>query len=186
VASDVNPHYLDYLRDASLGKPYLEVRRVDLEVTDDFDALEGAFDTVVCLNVLEHVTDPAVALDNMVNALVPGGRLVLYVPAGQGLYGTLDEVLGHRCRYDRRMLATELEAAGLELEHLRWFNRFSVPGWWINGKLLKRRRFSRWQLKLLDVAIPIIRLVDPLLPWRGLGLIAVATKPSAGSAPPDP
>jgi 2-polyprenyl-3-methyl-5-hydroxy-6-metoxy-1,4-benzoquinol methylase len=153
------------------------VERLDLEARRDFETLREAFDTVVCLNVLEHVEQPAVALDNMAQSLAPGGRLVLYVPQGRWLYGTLDEVLGHRCRYDREMLAEELKAAGLELEHVRQFNRFSVPGWWLTGKVLRRRRFSRWQLKLLEVGMPVIRLLDPLLPWQGLGLIAVAEKP---------
>jgi SAM-dependent methyltransferase len=158
------------------------VLRVDLEERGDFESLGGAFDTVVCLNVLEHVTSPAAALDHMAHTLAPGGRLVLYVPQGQRLYGTLDEVLGHRCRYDPEMLAKELEAAGLELMHLQQFNRFSVPGWWLNGKVLRRRRFSRLQLKVLDLGMPLIRLLDPVLPWQGLGLVAVAEK--AGSTAP--
>lgn len=177
LATDVNPHYLDYLRNFVVGKPYLQVERVDLEAQGDFEPLAGGFDTVICLNVLEHVRDPAVAVANMARALAPGGRLVLYVPQGQRLYGTLDEVLEHRCRYDRRMLVGEIEAAGLELEHVQDFNRFSVPGWWLNGRVLNRRRFSRWQLKVLDVAMPVIRRVDSLLPWPGLGLVAVARRP---------
>jgi glycosyltransferase involved in cell wall biosynthesis len=181
LASDINPHYLDYLRSFAAGKPYLAVERVDLEAHDDFEPLRGAFDTVVCLNVLEHVANPARALDNIVHALAPGGRLVLYVPQGQRLFGTLDEVLGHRCRYEPGMLAAELEAAGLELKHLGQFNRFSVPGWWLNGRVLRRRRFSRLQLKVLELGMPLIRLLDPFLPWQGLGLVAVAEKPGSTS-----
>lgn len=177
VASDINPHYLGYLRNFALGKPYLEIERADLEAPEDFKAWKGAFDTVVCLNVLEHVRDPRIALRNMVSVLRPGGRLLLYVPQGPRLYSTLDEVLGHRCRYDREMLDRELEEAGLELEHLRQFNRVSVPGWWLNGKVLRRRHFSRLQLKIFDLVLPLLRLVDPLLPWKGLGLVAVARKP---------
>jgi glycosyltransferase involved in cell wall biosynthesis len=176
VASDINPHYLGYLRNLATGKPYLEVARIDLESPEDFLPWRGAFDTVVCLNVLEHVRDPRIALTNITSALRPGGRLLLYVPQGQGLYSTLDEVLGHRCRYDRASLEGELEAAGLELEHIGDFNRVSVPGWWWNGKILKRRHFGRWQLKLFDLAVPLLRRVDPLLPWRGLGLVAVARR----------
>ncbi|HUP24683.1 MAG TPA: glycosyltransferase [Thermoanaerobaculia bacterium] len=176
VASDINPHYLSYLRNLATGKPYLEVARIDLESPEDFRPWRGAFDTVVCLNVLEHVRDPSIALANITGALRSGGRLLLYVPQGQGLYSTLDEVLGHRCRYDRASLEGELKAAGLELEHMGDFNRVSVPGWWWNGKILKRRHFGRWQLKLFDLAVPLLRRLDPLLPWRGLGLVAVARR----------
>lgn len=177
LASDLNPHYLTYLRNFAVGRPYLEVEHIDLEAPEDFEPWCGTFDTVVCLNVLEHVRDPAVALRNMASVLEPGGQLVLYVPQGQRLFGTLDEALGHRCRYSRKMLEEELKATGLELKHLQQFNRFAVPGWWLNAKILRRRHLGRWQLKLMDLGIPVIRLMDPLLPWQGLGLVAVAQRP---------
>jgi SAM-dependent methyltransferase len=176
MASDINPNYIHYLRNLTTAKPYLEVERVDVERTGDFAALRGRFDTVICLNVLEHVGDPLQALRNMRSALAPGGRLVLYVPQGQHLYSSLDEVLGHRCRYDRAMLERELAATGFELEQQRFFNRAAVPGWWWNGKVLRRRSFSRLQLKLFDLAVPVLRHVDRLLPWRGLGLVAIARR----------
>ena len=87
------------------------------------------FDTVLCLNVLEHVRGPLAALRNMLSALRPGGRLILYVPAGQWLYSSLDEALSHRYRYSREMLQKELQHTGFELEHISGFNRLSVPGW---------------------------------------------------------
>jgi len=176
LASDINPNYLHYLKNLTASKPYLGVQRVDVESSGDFAGLRGEFDTVLCLNVLEHVVDPLQALRNMHSALAPGGTLVLYVPHGQGLYSSLDEVLGHRCRYDREMLARELAAAGFELLGQRFFNRAAVPGWWWNGKVLRRRTFSRLQLKLFDLGVPLLRLVDRFLPWNGLGLVAVARR----------
>lgn len=176
LASDINPHYLDYLRNLALGKPYLEVDRIDLQDTECFEPWVGRFDTVVCLNVLEHVPDPLLALRNMRDALQPGGRLVLYVPQGQKLYSSLDEVLGHRVRYDKEALAEELRSTGFELEHMRDFNHFGVPGWFLNGRLLKRRHFSRSQLKIFNMLVPMIRRVDSAVPGRGLGIIAVSRK----------
>jgi glycosyltransferase involved in cell wall biosynthesis/phospholipid N-methyltransferase len=177
LASDINPNYLDYLKNLAIGKPYLKVARLDLEDAEGFTPWGERFDTVVCLNVLEHVRDPLLALRNMHGALAPGGRLVLYVPQGQHLYSSLDEVLGHRCRYSREMLTEELRTTGFELETLRDFNHFGVPGWILNGRVLKRRHFSRNQLKIFNVLVPLIRRVDALAPGRGLGLIAVARKP---------
>jgi 2-polyprenyl-3-methyl-5-hydroxy-6-metoxy-1,4-benzoquinol methylase len=176
LASDINPHYLAYLENLALGKPYLRVGRLDLQDEAAFAGLAGQFDTVVCLNVLEHVADPMRALRNMRSALGPGGRLVLYVPQGQWLYSRLDEVLGHRCRYGKEQLTAELRAAGFALESVRDFNRISVPGWWLNGKLLRRREFGRLQLKLFNMALPLLRGLDPLLPTPGLGIIAIATR----------
>ncbi len=176
LASDINPHYLDYLRNLALGKPYLHVDRIDLEDPRCFERWQGQFDTVVCLNVLEHVRDPLTALRNMSRALVPGGRVVLYVPQGQKLYSSLDEVLGHRCRYSKEELSRELRETGFELESMRDFNRLAIPGWYINGKLLKRRHFSRSQLKIFNMLVPVIRRVDGFVPGKGLGIIAVAWK----------
>ena len=176
VASDINPHYLHYLRNGTVAKPYLEVARVDLEDPASFAQFAGQFDTVVCLNVLEHVRDPLQSLRNVHTALAPGGRLVLYVPQGPRLYSTLDEALAHRVRYDREMLLGELAATGFELERWEQFNRASVPAWWVNGKVLRRRNFSRVQLKGFDWLVPLLRRVDRWLPWPGLGMIAVARR----------
>jgi glycosyltransferase involved in cell wall biosynthesis len=176
VASEVNPQYLAYLRNFAIGKPYLRIDRIDVEQEGATDRWSGGFDTVVCLNVLEHVSDPLAALRNMRSALAPGGRLVLYVPQGPGLYSTLDEVLGHRCRYDKRGLAEQLRQAGFEVEAMRDFNRISVAGWWLNGKLLRRRHFGRLQLKLFNVMVPLLRRLDPLIPAPGLGIIATARR----------
>lgn len=179
VASDVNSHYLHYLRNSAAGKPYLEVARIDLEDPACFAPFVGQFDTVVCLNVLEHVRNPIQSLHNMFTALAPGGRLVLYVPQGRALYSTLDEALQHRCRYDRAMLLEELGCTGFSLERWSHFNRASVVAWWLNGKVLRRRNFSRLQLKGFDWMVPLLRRVDRWIPWPGLGMIAVARRPES-------
>jgi glycosyltransferase involved in cell wall biosynthesis len=175
VASDVNPHYLRYLQAYALGKPYLRVMEIDAAAPADFDALQGAFDTAVIVNVLEHVAEQP-ALRNLHGALCPGGRVVVLVPQHPRLMGTLDAALGHLRRYQPGPLREALTAAGFEVERVFDFNRVSVPGWWLNGRVLRRRKFSRLQLKLLDTAMPLLRRLDRLWPWKGLSLIAVGVK----------
>ena len=68
-------------------------------------------------------------------------------------------------------------AVGFDVEEMRSFNRLSVPGWWWNGKVMKKKSFSRIQLKMLDVAVPMLRRLDGFVPWSGLGLIAIARRP---------
>ncbi len=175
-ATDVNPHYLDYLQRGFEGRPYLDVRKLDLLQPADFAPLAGAYDTVVCLNVLEHLVDEDTALANIRGALCSGGKAVILVPQGPALQGTLDEALGHVRRYTRASLRAALERNGFVLEQLFDFNRITTPGWWWNGKLLRRRHFSRVQLKLLNLNVWWIRRLDGLWPWHGASLIAVARR----------
>ncbi|MFN0120620.1 MAG: glycosyltransferase [Blastocatellia bacterium] len=176
VASDINPSHLQYLQSYSFGKPYLNVQRIDASVPADFAGLEGAFDTVIMLNVLEHVPDPAQALRSLYQALEPGGRALILVPQHKWLYGTLDECLEHRERYTAQQLREEMTAAGFRIETMFDFNRFAVPGWWWNGKIFRRRRFSRLQIKLVETAMPILRRIDHLWPWQGLSVIGIGVK----------
>ncbi|MCH2173816.1 bifunctional glycosyltransferase/class I SAM-dependent methyltransferase [Myxococcota bacterium] len=176
TVSDVNPHYLSYLRNFAENKPYMEVRRVDLASDEDFVELAGGYDTALCVNVLEHLEDEAAGLRNLAGVLDAGGKLVLLVPQGPGLYGTLDEALGHQQRYTRESLRSSLEMAGFDEIEIQDFNRCTVPAWWINGKVLRRRHFSRVQLKFVNHMTWLFRLLEPLLPWRGASLVAVAIK----------
>jgi len=176
LTSDINPSYLSYLRSYSIGKPYLGVRYIDAGAPDDFTGLEEEFDTALMINVLEHVPDEQGTLSNIRSVLKPSGRAVILVPQHPFLYGALDRALEHRERYTRASLQQGLERAGFRVERIFDFNRFSVPGWWFNGKVLRRRTFSRVQLKILQICMPVLRPLDPMLPWGGLSLIAVATK----------
>jgi glycosyltransferase involved in cell wall biosynthesis len=176
VASDINPNYLHYLRSYSMSKPYMRVIKIDASKPEDFCGLEETFDTALMVNVLEHVPDEQQALRNLWSALEPGGRVVVLVPAHPGLYGTLDEALEHRERYVPEGLRRSLTEAGFHVERIFDFNRVAVPGWWLNGKVLRRKKFSKVQLKGLDTAMPILRRIDHLWPWRGLSLIGIGIK----------
>jgi len=176
LASDINPHYLHYLRAYSMGKPYLQVARVDAGRPEDFANVAELFDTVLIINVLEHVPDPRIALENIYKTLAPGGRIVVLVPQHPRLYNTLDKVLEHRERYTRAGLQSSLEAAGFRVERLFDFNRTSVPAWFVSG-MLRRTKFSRVQLKMLELIMPAVRRLDRLWPWGGLSVIGVGVKP---------
>ena len=176
VASDINPHYLRYLESYSVGKPYLHVLNVDAGRPENFEGLEEKFDTAIMVNVLEHLADPQIGLKNLWSALQPGGKAIILVPQHPALFGSLDQVLKHRERYTPERLEQDLIEAGFDVEQMFDFNRVSVPGWWLNGKVLRRTRFSRVQLKVLDLAMPVLRRIDRFWPWQGLSLIGVAVK----------
>jgi SAM-dependent methyltransferase len=182
VASDIDPEHLARLRVRFRGRPNLEIRRCDLRSAPDFQDLRGLFDTVVCLNVVEHVEDDLAALRNIFSALQPGGVAIILVPQDQAAYGTLDEVLGHYRRYSEAQLRARMEEAGFHVERMLHFNRVTRPGWRINGQLLRRRSFSRFQLRLFDALVPLWRRIDTWFPWPAVSVIAIGRVPQPQSA----
>jgi glycosyltransferase involved in cell wall biosynthesis/phospholipid N-methyltransferase len=185
VASDINPLYLQTLRGLTQDRPYLDVTLTDVTQGDSFPAVEGGFDTVVCLNVIEHVDDDVGALRNIRSVLSKDGRAIVLVPHGPQLFGTLDEILGHKRRYTEASLRQLAAAAGFEVQEVLRFNRVGTPAWWLNGKLLRRRSFGLLQIMALNLLTPLFRLVDRALPFPPLSLIAIcrpAQPPAAAAA----
>jgi glycosyltransferase involved in cell wall biosynthesis len=174
-ATDVNPHYLDYLVTLRSTRPYMRVAYTDAADAATFPAGQS-FDTVVCLNVVEHVRDDLGVLRNVWNALSDGGRAVILVPCGPGLYGTLDEALGHFRRYTSEQLAGVAGQAGFRVEQVLKFNRPGVVAWWLNGRILHRRTFGLWQIRMLNLLTPVFRLLDSWLPLPPLSIIAILRK----------
>jgi glycosyltransferase involved in cell wall biosynthesis len=177
VASDIDEEHIARLRVRFRGRPNLEIRRCDLCDAADFQPLLGSFDSVVCLNVVEHVEDDLGALRNIFSALKPGGRAIVLVPQDQKAYGTLDEVLGHFRRYSEAQLRARMEEAGFKVERLLHFNRVTRPGWRFNGQVLKRRSFGSFQLKVFDTLVPLWRRIDRYFPWPAVSVIAVGVVP---------
>jgi glycosyltransferase involved in cell wall biosynthesis/phospholipid N-methyltransferase len=173
VASDVNPLYLKTLESLTSDRPYLAAQYIDVTNLDSFPHPAPGFDSVVCLNVIEHVDDDRGALRNIRSVLSPGGRAIVLVPQGPWNFGTLDEVLGHRRRYTEASLRQVASEAGLTVTHVLRFNRVSSLPWWLNGRVLRKKNFGLLQIKIVDWITPISRVVDPFLPFPPLSLIAV-------------
>jgi SAM-dependent methyltransferase len=173
VLTDTREEYLSRLRQRFAGRPNISIAR--LYLPHDDAALAGQrFDTVICLNVLEHVDDDTASLEAIrARLLAPGGRLVLLVPALPALYGTIDQALGHHRRYKRRGLSELLRATGYRVPHIEYFNLAGIPGWWFAGRVLRRQTIPTGSLKLYDALVPLFRL-ERLVPWRvGQSLIAI-------------
>ncbi|MGH9740594.1 MAG: glycosyltransferase [Candidatus Acidiferrales bacterium] len=177
-ATDVNRHYLDYLLKLRATRPYMRVGFTNAADQATYPAGQS-FDTVVCLNVVEHIQDDIAALRNIRNALVDRGRAIVLVPCGPWLFGTLDEVLGHFRRYTPDELASVCGEAGFQVEEILKFNRPGVPAWWINGRALRRKTFGLAQIRMLNILTPLFRLMDSWLPLPPLSLVAILRKDDA-------
>ena len=112
------------------------------------------FDTVICINVLEHIQDDVTALMHMREVLQPGGRVLLLVPAGRYMYGTLDEALGHYRRYEAADLAQRLAQAELHPLKLQYMNLAGIPGWYLNSRILRRTLLPKGQLQWFNRLAP--------------------------------
>lgn len=172
VLTDTQPEYRAELERRFGDRPGVTVADLSLPEFPD-DVLGERFDTIVCLNVLEHIEDDVASLDAMRRLLVSNGHLVLLVPALPAIYGSLDRMLGHFRRYTRKTLRARCAAAGLELKHVEWFNMAGIPGWWLTGRVLKRTMIPAGPVALYDKLVPLFRL-ERLLPIRvGQSLIAI-------------
>lgn len=183
VATDLDREHMERLKARMAHRPALETQIMDAADPQFFAGLRGQMDTVVCLNVVEHIKDDLSALKNIHSALEPNGRAIILVPEGQSIFGSLDEALGHHLRYSEELLRQRMQDAGFVVEEMLRFNRMSRPGWWFNGKILNKTGISRFQLKNFDRLVWLWRRIDQYLPWRPVSIIAIGRKPASKRNP---
>jgi SAM-dependent methyltransferase len=126
-------------------------------------------DTVVCVNVLEHIPDDLGVLRDCHRLLPKGGRVLVFVPALQWLYGSMDATYGHHRRYGKEGLEKLMARAGFKVGASRYLNLLGILGWWINGKLLRRSIVPKGQMLLYDQVVRIVGSFERFLP-RPIGL----------------
>jgi glycosyltransferase involved in cell wall biosynthesis len=176
IAADIDEEHLARLRTRFHHRSNLRVCTCDLTKPADFGPFAGVMDSVVCLNVLEHVEDDMQGLRNIHSVLRPGGKAIILVPHGQEVFGTLDVALGHYRRYKHSELKERMESAGFQVERILEFNRISRPGWYLTGRILKQTTLSHLQLKLFDRLVWLWRYIDARLPWPPTSIIAIGIK----------
>jgi 2-polyprenyl-3-methyl-5-hydroxy-6-metoxy-1,4-benzoquinol methylase len=178
VGVEPNANCLSRLEAAMRAAPNFTLLPCHLEECDRAELHRQQLDTVYCINVLEHIEDDVAALKMFRDVIVPGGHVLIYVPAVQAAYGPLDAELGHHRRYSKRTLATAFAAAGLELRRLTYANPIGLIGWMYNSHVTKARHHSLEQVKLFERfvapwALPLERLIPPPI---GSSLAAVGLK----------
>ena len=177
VAAEKDPLYLHTLRNRFLRTPNVRVVNLDLEDTAGCEELREPLDTAIAAGVLEFANNPGKVIQNLASKLGPGGKLLVIVPNSQGLYCNLDRTLGHKRRFDSGELGRLITDAGLEVSSISSFNSMAYLAWVVSGKLFGSKQLNRFTLKLFDKTVWIWRRIDPLLPWPGLTLFAVARRP---------
>jgi glycosyltransferase involved in cell wall biosynthesis len=176
VATDKETPYLDRLRNRFRRKPGIIIERLDLDSDDALDLTRYSFDTVTCINVLEHTNDDVAALRRVHALLQPGGRVVVFVPAGRDLFGSLDKGVGHQRRYERDEIIAKLGEAGFDIDDVSYQNQVAKMAWWVNSKLLRRNALPSAQSRFFDYLVPLLQKVEGDHPSSGLSLIAIGRK----------
>lgn len=178
VAIDHDPSFVLDARRRFGGLPNVQVLECDFPA--QYESTEH-FDTVVCMNVLEHVRDEEAFLWKAWGALLSGGKLILLVPAHQWLFGTLDHHAGHLRRYSAGALRTLLERVGFTVASLNHLNVMGALGWFLTGRVLRQTVPSRISFRafnaLTGVFLSFERILRAAVPLPvGLSLLAVAQK----------
>ena len=119
VLGDAEAYALAHLEARFAGRGEIEV--VELHVPGPIDIGEPV-ETIVAMNVIEHIEDDVEALRDLATALVPGGRIVVWVPGYPQLYGEFDRKVGHVRRHTPATMSATVRAAGLDVVTCRPLN----------------------------------------------------------------
>lgn len=182
LSTEFTERNLEALRERFRGQENVVVEFCDLTAPEALELARYRVDTIVTLDVLEHLEDDAAALGRYREILQPGGVLLVKVPAHPFLYGTVDEASLHYRRYAKRELGEKLRAAGFELELLRHMNAAATVPYFLKGRVLKKQaNFSGTldpgKVGFYNKLMPWLERAERLVqPPFGLSLVAAARR----------
>ena len=166
--------HVETFREGAKVKPYNAVFR---QVADTIREEQGP-DSVIYINVLEHIEDDEGELRAVRETLAPGGRAFIFVPALPWLYGSFDRLIQHHRRYTKKELERKCEAAGFRVRLSRYFDIAGVFPWWVKYRLLKSETMEAGAVQLYDrFVVPLSKLAEGVIPPPlGKNIILVAEK----------
>ncbi len=139
---------------------------------------EQAPDSIIYVNVLEHIADDEGELEAVRRTLSESGRVFIFVPALKWLFSTFDERVGHVRRYSKLELEQKLRRAGFKILRSAYFDFPGIFPWWINYCLLKSVTMDPGAVRFYDqFIVPTVRRIESVINMPiGKNLIAVAEK----------
>jgi len=176
--TDIRDNYIESLKEQfpSHENKTLLMDLVDPNFEIKYSKLLGTYDSVFALNVVEHIKDDQLAISNAKKLLKPNGKLIILVPAFQSLYNSFDTALEHFRRYTKKSL-NKLISSELDVSHSQYFNAFGMLGWFVSGKVLKKKTIPIKQMKIYDKLLFIAKTIDIcVFNQIGLSVISVGIK----------
>lgn len=173
VLSDIRLNYRTILKEkfGLDGQKVLEIDIAHPNFGQTYPELLGNFDSIFCLNVVEHIKDDELAIANMVRLLKPGGILTVLVPAHQALYNGFDVTLEHFRRYHKKSLTALMSKHGRLIDAF-YFNAMGILAWFISGSLFKNKSIPEGEMKLFNHLVPVFALIDKMT-FRKIGLSVI-------------
>ena len=178
MLADYRQDYVDTLTAKHGSNPNVSVHLWDATTPAPPELAAEPPDTVVLLNVLEHIKEDRLALKNIHGLLPAGGRLVVLVPAHQALYSAIDRNLEHHLRYNKAQLTERFTTAGYEVSESFYFNAVGALGWFVAGRVLRAEQINGGHVGLQKLLFPVSKAVDALKPPFGLSVVCVGRKPA--------
>lgn len=136
-------------------------------------------DTILYVNVLEHIEHDEAELKLVYDTLSPGGKALIFVPALQQLYGKFDKQIGHFRRYTKREIVEKSRSAGFVVKMAKYFDFVGMFPWFIKYRIFRSASFEPGLVETYDrFAVPINRVLEgKFVPPIGKNLIVVLEKP---------
>ena len=149
------------------------------DVCDDIVARQRP-DTIIYINVLEHIEDDRKELRHIYESLVPGGHALIFVPALPILYGAFDAAVGHFRRYVKKELIEKSLEPGFKIRVQKFFDFAGIFPWFVKYRIFGSADLESSVVKLYDTyAVPLVKLSESLIsPPIGKNLLFVLEKPS--------
>ena len=175
TATDVSPRCAELLQQRFAANAAVDVH---FGALDAFGG-SGTYNSAVFVNVLEHIEDDIAVLSQTRELLRPGGRLVVYAPAFEGLYSDFDKRVGHYRRYRLSHLVERAGEAGYEIVDARYVNAVGALIWWVYARHLRQTPTDGWSSTLFDrIMVPGIRRYEEARPPSfGQSVLLVAQRP---------
>ena len=153
----------------------------NIETFNDYFYLEidlsENINTILYINVLEHIEMDKEELISAYKKLNTGGRVIVFVPALQFLFSSLDKQLGHYRRYHKKQLVTLLKVAGFQVEKVKYFDLVGILPWYITFTLMGKI-IQPGNVKFYDkLVVPIMsRIEKKFAPPIGKNLLIIGKK----------
>ena len=150
--------------------PAVEVKIGTLDLLPE----ENRYDTVLYVDVLEHIEDDEAEVRMAVQHLAAGGRLLVLAPAHQWLFSRFDESIGHYRRYNRKSLQA-LAQPGLKPVRICYLDSAGLLASTANKLFLSQKQPTPGQIQFWDrILVRASRWLDPLFGYRvGKSVLAV-------------